>query len=83
MARKQFIKQYTREEAEAFARRAAEIVKKRQLVFRDRYRETVCLGCRNNRYNFPSGGDGVNAPTSGEGCWHLDGIKRGKCALKG
>lgn len=40
---------------------------------------SVCSGCYNNRYNYQSGGDAQNAPTSGAGCWHLDKIARGQC----
>lgn len=47
---------------------------------RDRYRNTVCVGCHNNRYNFQSDGNGWDAPTSGEGCWSLSRIKRGVCS---
>lgn len=48
-----------------------------------KYRSTVCAGCRYNRYNFESEGDGTDAPTSGEGCFHLERIKRDFCPLKG
>ena len=50
---------------------------------RDKYRSTICAGCRNNRYNYKSDGNGIDAPTTGEGCWSLTSIKRGKCPLKG
>ncbi len=46
-----------------------------------KYRETVCRGCRNNRYNYESAGDGWDAPTTGDGCWFLDEIERGKCRM--
>jgi hypothetical protein len=45
------------------------------------YRNTVCLDCHYNRYNFQSEGDALNSPTTGEGCWHLKAIKRGVCPL--
>ena len=51
---------------------------------RDRYRGTVCSDCSNNRYNFESDGErpGIDAPTSGDGCWNLKLVKRGMCPLK-
>lgn len=51
--------------------------KKRALA--KQYRNSVCSGCYYNRYNFESGGDGWNAPTTGEGCYNLVLIKRGRC----
>lgn len=43
------------------------------------HRGRTCAGCRNNRYNFKVDGDGWNAPTDGDGCWHLVDIRRNKC----
>lgn len=61
----------------------SKIVEKDNRTKAKKYRGTVCVGCRNNYYNYQAEGDGWNAPTSGMGCWHLDGIKRGKCPLFG
>jgi hypothetical protein len=60
----------------------AEREKQKKARMRDRYRSTVCIGCHNNRYNYQSNGDIRNAPTTGDGCWHLDSIKRGICKLR-
>ena len=48
---------------------------------RDKYRATVCPGCRHDRYNYQSDGErpGIDAPTTGTGCWMLEEVKRGKC----
>ena len=47
---------------------------------RNKYRNTVCQGCRQNYYNFPKPSDGWNVGVAENGsCWHIAGIKRGKC----
>lgn len=54
--------------------------KQKRLI--EKHRETTCRGCSQNRYNYKSDGvPNVEAPTSGEGCWNLGCIKRGKCSL--
>lgn len=52
---------------------------KRMALLRDRYR-TLCRTCYNDRYNYQSSGDRMNAPTTGKGCWFLEDIHpaRGK-----
>lgn len=55
---------------------------KKQLALRNTHRGTTCVGCPDNRYNFQSGGSTWEAPTTGEGCYHLKGINRGVCPLK-
>jgi hypothetical protein len=55
------------------------IAKKRILAVR--YRNSVCSGCYYNRYNFESGGSIREAPTSGDGCFHLESIKHGQCKI--
>ena len=54
---------------------------RKRAKLRDKYRETVCPGCRSNRYNYQSDGErpGIDAPTTGHGCWVLGEIKHGKC----
>lgn len=48
-----------------------------------KYRK-VCQGCYNDRYNHKSDGErpGIDAPTSGEGCWSLEYIERNKCKVR-
>lgn len=55
------------------------MMKRAQL--RDKYRDSVCIGCRHNRYNYQSDGNGWDSPTTGSGCWNLEEIKRGKCPV--
>ena len=47
---------------------------------RDKCRETVCVGCRHNYYNWPKPriGNDVAVPEDYM-CWHLNLVKRGKC----
>lgn len=54
----------------------------KQQRLRDKHRGTTCVGCPDNRYNYESGGSTWEAPTTGEGCYHLVQIKRGVCPLK-
>ena len=56
-----------------------EKVAQKLLALAKQHRGRTCAGCRNNRYNFKVEGDGWNGATSGEGCWHLVDIRRGKC----
>lgn len=56
--------------------------KQRMAKLRDKYRSSVCSGCRNNYYNYQHAGNGIDAPTTGDGCFHLDRVTRGKCPLK-
>ena len=53
---------------------------RKRAKLRDKYRNTVCPGCRHDRYNYQADGDGWNAPTIGSGCWLLEQVKRGKCS---
>ena len=58
--------------------------KRKRLAKRDRYRNTVCRGCRHNYYNWPkpSNERGDVAVADGYSCWSLDRIKRGKCSAR-
>jgi hypothetical protein len=58
--------------------RQEEKEKAKQLKLKMKYRHTVCAGCRSNRYNFQSD-NGVDAPTTGAGCWYLGYIAKGEC----
>jgi hypothetical protein len=53
-----------------------------QMQLVKQHRNGACAGCRNNRYNFATAGDGWNAATEGDGCWHLGSIKAGVCSSK-
>ena len=54
--------------------------RKKRLEKRNRYRTTVCKGCRYNYSNYPKESDGWNAGVpKGYSCWHIDSIRRGKC----
>lgn len=78
----------TVDDVQEFARELGKVVtvvkreQRKRRNKRNQYRNTVCVGCRHSRYNFESDGDGWNAPTTGEGCYHLAEVKRGKCWLK-
>jgi hypothetical protein len=52
---------------------------KKRIKARDKYRHTVCAGCRHNYYNYPSGEDSMNAGSDGNGCWNLDSVNRERC----
>jgi hypothetical protein len=56
--------------------------KRKRLAKRDKYRGTVCLGCRHNYYNFPKGrsANGDVAVSEDYSCWSLGYIVRGKCS---
>ena len=45
-------------------------------VLRDKYRQTVCVGCYDERYNQKSDGPPPDAPTDGSGCWNLASIRK-------
>ncbi len=66
---------------DATAGTKAEREKRKKAQLRDYNRNRVCRGCHYNRYNYESAGDRMNAPTTGDGCWHLHMIKRGKCPM--
>lgn len=53
----------------------------KRLEMRDRYRETVCKGCRHNYYNWPKprSDRGDVAVPDDCSCWNVDKIKNGKC----
>jgi hypothetical protein len=54
--------------------------KRKRIERRNRYRNTVCCGCRHNYYNFPRANDGVNVGVSEDySCWSIMRIFRGKC----
>ena len=57
-------------------------IAEKKLRLRNQHRGSTCLGCHYNRYNFESSGDAQNAPTTGEGCYFLTAIRRGKCSQK-
>ncbi len=57
--------------------------KRKRLIKRDLCRKTVCSGCHYNYYNFPTTGNGWDAPVAEDySCWYLDRVKRGRCPLK-
>ena len=62
-----------------------EQAQKARIVLRDRYRGTVCSGCRNNYYNYPKpkSPNGDVAVPEGYSCWHLNLIKNNRCPIKG
>ena len=54
--------------------------KKKRIEKRNKYRNTVCRGCRHNYYNFPRSGDGWNAGVDEDySCWSIKDVFRGKC----
>lgn len=56
--------------------------KRKRLERRNRYRDTVCRGCRNNFYNWPKPSDGWNAAVPDDySCWYIGEIRRGKCPM--
>jgi len=55
--------------------------KKKRLEKRNKYRTTVCRGCRHNYYNFPkaqSANGDVEVPDD-YSCWSITSVSRGKC----
>ena len=48
---------------------------------RDKYRGTLCSGCRHNYYNYPKGQspNGDVAVSEDYYCWSIPEVKRGKC----
>lgn len=58
-----------------------DVCRARQMKRVLRYRTTVCAHCYNNRYNYQSEGDLHNAPTSGDGCFHIGDIRNNHCSI--
>lgn len=56
---------------------------KTNLRRRDRFRHTLCNGCRHNYYNFPKmqSSRGDVAVSEDYYCWHIPNIRRGKCDI--
>jgi len=52
------------------------------LTKRDHYRNTLCVGCRHNYYNFPKdrSPNGDVAVPDDYYCWSIPDVKRGKCS---
>lgn len=55
--------------------------KRKRIEKRNKYRNTVCRGCRHNYYNFPKpqSANGDVAVDEDYSCWSIDSISRGKC----
>lgn len=55
--------------------------RRRRLEKRDRCRNTVCVGCRSNYYNYPKprGSNGDVEVEEDYSCWHLSLVRRGSC----
>jgi hypothetical protein len=58
--------------------------KKKRLEKRNKYRNTVCSGCRHNYYNFPKGrsANGDVEVEEDYSCWSINSVSRGKCPCK-
>jgi len=56
--------------------------KKKRLEKRNKYRSTICSGCRHNYYNFPKGPseNGDVEVSDDYSCWSITSILRGKCS---
>lgn len=65
-------------EQETKAQRTARLRK------RDRFRTTVCAGCRHNYYNFPKPQSerGDVAVAEDYSCWFIGEVRRGVCRMK-
>jgi hypothetical protein len=61
------------------------VQKRKRIEKRNKYRNTVCSGCRHNYYNFAKGqsANGDVAVSEDYSCWNLKYITRGKCSAKG
>ena len=58
--------------------------KRKRIEKRNKYRGTVCSGCRHNYYNYPKGksDNGDVAVSEDYSCWSINSISRGKCPFR-
>ena len=57
--------------------------KRKRIEKRNKFRITVCSGCRHNYYNFPKPSDGWNVGVEAYySCWHLNQLNHGECSAR-